>query len=178
MTLREVNNLQTLRAQRMQRFKGFLSALHVTLTSSVQGFAVQKMAADKRPLKVFPSTSSTASSGQRLCHIMPAGCAHADRDAVPQGDDMRGLPAGTRLTTLAPRASAGEDGVDIMPAGYAWLTRRGIGNPRLSAWKPCGLPASPKDFHVLSRGFCEASFRVIPLTPPGADWEYEIRKAV
>jgi len=38
------------------------------------------MTADKRPLKVF------------LCH------AHADRDPVPQGDDMRGLPAGTRLT--------------------------------------------------------------------------------
>ncbi|NOT06449.1 MAG: hypothetical protein HOP27_17800 [Anaerolineales bacterium] len=34
----------------------------------------------KRPLKVF------------FCH------AHADRDPVPQGDDMRGLPAGTRLT--------------------------------------------------------------------------------
>jgi hypothetical protein len=38
---------------------------------------------DKRPLKVF------------LCH------AHADRDPVPQGDDMRGLYA--RLT---------QDGVD------------------------------------------------------------------
>jgi len=36
------------------------------------------MATDKRPLKVF------------LCH------AHADRDPVPQGDDMRGLY--TRLT--------------------------------------------------------------------------------
>jgi len=35
----------------------------------------------KRPLKVF------------LCHIMPVGYAHADRDAVPQGDDMRGLYA-------------------------------------------------------------------------------------
>ena len=41
------------------------------------------MTADKRPLKVF------------LCH------AHADRDPVPQGDDMRGLYA--RLT---------KDGVD------------------------------------------------------------------
>jgi hypothetical protein len=39
----------------------------------------------KRPLKVF------------LCH------AHADRDPVPQGDDMRGLPEGSRLT---------QDGVD------------------------------------------------------------------
>ena len=44
-----------------------------------------------RPLKVF------------LCH------AHADRDPasqgddIPQGDDVRGLPAGTRLT---------QDGVD------------------------------------------------------------------
>ena len=44
---------------------------------------------DKRPLKVF------------LCHIMPVGYAHADRDPVPQGDDMRGLYA--RLT---------KDGVD------------------------------------------------------------------
>jgi len=33
----------------------------------------------KCPLKVF------------LCHIMPVGYAHADRDPVPQGDDMRGL---------------------------------------------------------------------------------------
>ncbi|MDP1779047.1 MAG: hypothetical protein Q8K73_02110 [Anaerolineales bacterium] len=46
-----------------------------------------------RPLKVFPSTGS----GHRLCHIMPAGYAHADRDPV------RGLPEGTRLT---------KDGVD------------------------------------------------------------------
>ena len=45
---------------------------------------------DKRPLKVF------------LCH------AHADRDHVPQGDDMRGLY--TRLT---------KDGVDR----YAWLDK-------------------------------------------------------
>jgi hypothetical protein len=52
------------------------------------------MPADKRPLKVF------------LCHIMSAGYAHSDRDAV------KALPAGTRLTTLAPGASAGEDGVD------------------------------------------------------------------
>jgi hypothetical protein len=44
----------------------------------------------KRPLKVF------------LCH------ARADRDPVPQGDDMRGLPEGTRLTN---------DGVD------AWLDK-------------------------------------------------------
>jgi hypothetical protein len=42
----------------------------------------------KRPLKVF------------LCH------AHADRDPV------RGLPEGTRLTTLALAGSAREDGVD------------------------------------------------------------------
>ena len=47
----------------------------------------------KRSLKVF------------LCH------AHADRDPVPQGDDMCELYA--RLTTLAPGASAGEDGVDV-----------------------------------------------------------------
>ena len=47
----------------------------------------------KRPLKVF------------LCH------AHADRDAV------RGLPEGTRLTTLALAGSAREDGVD------AWLDK-------------------------------------------------------
>jgi hypothetical protein len=46
------------------------------------------MPSPKRPLKVF------------LCH------AHADRDAVPQGDDMRGLYA--RLT---------QDGVD------AWLDK-------------------------------------------------------
>ena len=26
-----------------------------------------------------------------LCHIMPVGYAHADRDSVPQGDYMRGL---------------------------------------------------------------------------------------
>ncbi|MDP1715196.1 MAG: hypothetical protein Q8L41_10685 [Anaerolineales bacterium] len=32
----------------------------------------------KRPLKVFPSTGS----GHRLCHIMPVGYAHADRDPV------------------------------------------------------------------------------------------------
>jgi hypothetical protein len=46
----------------------------------------------RRPLKVF------------LCH------AHADRDPVPQGDDMRGLPEGARLT---------KDGVDR----YAWLDK-------------------------------------------------------
>ncbi len=46
---------------------------------------------DKRPLKVF------------LCHIMPVGYARADRDPVPQGDDMRGLYA--RLT---------QDGVDAL----------------------------------------------------------------
>jgi len=50
------------------------------------------MTADKRALKVF------------LCH------AHADRDPVPQGDDMRGVPAGTRLT---------QDGVDRS----AWLDK-------------------------------------------------------
>ena len=44
----------------------------------------------KRPLKVF------------LCH------AHADRDTVPQGDDMRGL-----YTCLT------QDGVDR----YAWLDK-------------------------------------------------------
>jgi len=51
---------------------------------------------DNRPLKAF------------LCHIMPVGYAHADRDPVPQGDDMRGLYA--RLT---------QDGVDR----YAWLDK-------------------------------------------------------
>ncbi len=55
------------------------------------------MTADKCPLKVF------------LCHIMPVGYAHADRDPV------RGLPAGTRLT---------QDGVDR----FAWLDKE----------KPCG----------------------------------------
>jgi hypothetical protein len=111
-----------------------------------------------------------------LCH------AHADRDPV------RALY--TRLT---------KDGVD------ACLTRRGIGNPRLSTWKPCGLIAqSPKDFHELSRDFnpahCHAHadrdpVRGLPagtrLTKdgvdawldkakllPGQDWELEIRKAV
>ena len=49
----------------------------------------------RRPLKVF------------LCH------AHADRDPAPQGDDMRGLPEGTRLT---------KDGVDT------WLVKE----------NPCG----------------------------------------
>lgn len=57
----------------------------------------------KRPLKVFPSTSS----GRRLCQ------AHADRDPVPQGDDMRGLPEGTRLT---------QNGVDR----YAWLDKANL----------------------------------------------------
>jgi hypothetical protein len=47
------------------------------------------MPESKRPLKVF------------LCH------AHADRDPV------RGLPEGTRLTTLALAGSAREDGVDV-----------------------------------------------------------------
>ena len=54
---------------------------------------------EKRPLKVF------------LCH------AHADRDTVPQGDDMRGLYA--RLTTLALADCAREDGVDR----YAWFDK-------------------------------------------------------
>jgi hypothetical protein len=45
---------------------------------------------NKRPLKVF------------LCHIIPLRDAHADRDPVPQGDDMRVLY--TRLT---------QDGVDV-----------------------------------------------------------------
>jgi len=55
---------------------------------------------DKRPLKVF------------LCHIMPVGYAHADRDPVPQGDYVRGLPEGTRLITPALAGGAREDGVD------------------------------------------------------------------
>ena len=55
------------------------------------------MPADKRPLKVF------------LCHAHIIPLWDADRDAV------RGLY--TRLTTLAPGASAGEDGVD------AWLDK-------------------------------------------------------
>ena len=59
------------------------------------------MTETKRPLKVF------------LCHIIPLWDAHADRDSVPQGDDMRGLYA--RLI---------EDGVDR----YAWLDKE----------KPCG----------------------------------------
>ena len=50
------------------------------------------MPESKRALKVF------------LCH------AHSDAPAVPQGDDMRALY--NRLVTLAPDASAGEDGVD------------------------------------------------------------------
>ena len=54
---------------------------------------------NKRPLKVF------------LCHIMPVGYAHADRNPVPQGDNVRGLPAGTRLT---------KDGVD------AWLDKANL----------------------------------------------------
>jgi hypothetical protein len=49
----------------------------------------------KRPFKVF------------LCH------AHADRDPAPQGDDMRELPEGTRLT---------QDGVDR----YAWLDKANL----------------------------------------------------
>ena len=62
----------------------------------------------KRPLKVF------------LCH------AHADRDRVPQGDDMRGLYA--RLT---------KDGVDR----YAWLDkekllpRQGFDRLNLPDWE-------------------------------------------
>ena len=52
----------------------------------------------KRPLKVF------------LCH------AHADRDPVPQGDDMRGLYA--RLT---------QDGVDR----YAWLDKANFSQGRI-----------------------------------------------
>ena len=59
---------------------------------------------DKRPLKVF------------LCHIMPVGYAHADRDPVPQGDDMRGLYA--RLT---------QDGVDR----YAWLDKANFSQGRI-----------------------------------------------
>jgi len=71
-----------------------------------------------------------------LCH------AHADRDPV------RALPAGTRLT---------KDGVD------AWLTRRGIGNPRLSTRKPCGLGTSPKGLPRTEQGIS------IPLTHAHAD---------
>ncbi len=65
---------------------------------------------------------------------MPVGYAHiiplwdADTLTGTSHDPVRGLPEGTRLTTLAPGASAGEDGVDIMPAGYAWLDKE----------KPCG----------------------------------------
>ena len=45
----------------------------------------------KRPLKVFPSTGS----GHRLCYAHIISLWDADRDPV------RGLPEGTRLTTLA-----------------------------------------------------------------------------
>jgi hypothetical protein len=55
-----------------------------------------------RPLKVFP------------CY------AHADRDSVPQGDDMRGLPEGARLTTLA---LAGVSGKTVWAQGYLFLIR-------------------------------------------------------
>ena len=65
---------------------------------------------------------------------------HADRDPV------RALYA--RLT---------KDGVD------AWLTRRGIENPRLSAWKPCGLGMSPNGLPRTEQGIS------IPLTHAHAD---------
>ena len=66
--------------------------------------------------------------------------AHADRDPV------RALY--TRLN---------KDGVD------AWLTRRGIGNPRLSIRKPCGLGTSPKGLPRTEQGIS------IPLTHAHAD---------
>jgi hypothetical protein len=63
-------------------------------------------AAPKRPLKVF------------LCH------AHADSDPVPQGDDMCGLPVGTRLTPPALAGGAREDGVD------AWFDKAKLHSER------------------------------------------------
>ncbi len=70
-----------------------------------------------------------------LCHT------HADRD-----------PVRTLYTHLT------KDGVD------AWLTRRGIGNPRLSAWKPCGLGAqSPNGLSRTEQGIS------IPFTHAHAD---------
>jgi hypothetical protein len=86
----------------------------------------------KRPLKVF------------LCHT------HADRDLVPQGDDMRGIPEGIRLTTPALVGGAREDGVDR----YAWLD---------------------KENHLSGQGFDTVSQR---RTVNLSDWELEIRKAV
>lgn len=56
---------------------------------------------DKRPLKVF------------LCH------AHADRDPVPQGDEMRGLPVGTRLTQDGVDRHARLDKAKLLP-GQDW----------------------------------------------------------
>jgi hypothetical protein len=35
-------------------------------------------------------------------------------DDIPQGDNVRGLPAGTSLT---------QDGMDIIPEGCAWLDK-------------------------------------------------------
>jgi hypothetical protein len=69
---------------------------------------------DKRPLKVFPSTGS----GHRLSY------AHADREAVPQGDDMRGLGgrAGGVLPPYRDHARLKREGVDV------WLDKE----------KPCG----------------------------------------
>ncbi len=105
------------------------------------------MTESKRALKVF------------LCHIIPVGYAHADRDPVPQGDDIpqgddvRGLPEGTRLTTLVLADSAREDGVD------AWLDKEKLHGERSRTI-------------LLGQGFDTASLVNLP------DWELEIRKAV
>ena len=85
--------------------------------------------------------------------LSPLGDAHiiplwdADRDAVKA--------LYTRLTTLAPGASAGEDGVDR----YAWLDKE----------KPCG---EPRRTILPGQSFDTASLVNLP------DWELEICKAV
>ena len=77
-------------------------------------FIAENVPEPKRPLKVF------------LCHIMPVGYAHADRDPV------RGLPAGTRLT---------QDGGDAwIQCKIKWnlIQRFIIAIP--SAWKDMIIP--------------------------------------
>ena len=88
------------------------------------------MTVDSRPLKVF------------LCH------AHADAKPV------RDLHA--RLTTPALAGGAREDGVDIMPVGYAWLDKANSCGERSRTILP-------------GQGFDRLNL---------SDWELEIRKAV
>ncbi len=57
---------------------------------------------------------------------MPVGYAHADRDPVPQGDDMRGLPAGTRLI---------QDGVDAWFDKAKLLPGQGFDRLNLPDWE-------------------------------------------